>query len=111
MSVKGRKSRQAQHKSPDRGHSLKAIFKPRRAVDREHFPAGKGWGARRARQLLADASTQATMDPAAVEEKVCMGCGLERRLWKGHKGKDYPRGGEWYCCQMCADELECLCQG
>jgi hypothetical protein len=111
MSVKGQKSRQAQHKAPDRGDSLKAIFKPRRAVDREHFPAGKVWGARRARQLLADTFAQAPVDTAAVEEEGCARCGLEPHAWKGHKGQGYPRGGEWYCCQLCADEHECPCQG
>jgi hypothetical protein len=111
MSVKGRKSRQAQHKSTARGHSLKAIFKPRRAVDREHFPTGKVWGAWRAQQLLVDAFAQAPVDIAAVEEEGCARCGLEPHAWKGHKGQGYRRGREWYCCQLCADELECPCQG
>ena len=110
MSVKGRNSRHAQHKSTDRGQSLKAIFKPRRAFDREHSPTGKMWGARRAPQLLAGAFAQSAVDTACVEDG-CARCGLEPRAWKGHNGKGYPRGGEWYCCQMCADELECPCQG
>jgi len=98
MSVKGGKSRQAQIKYMDHGHSLKAIFKPGRAVDRERFPARKMWGARRARQLLADAFAQALVDTAAMEEEGCARCGLEPHTWKGSKGQGYPRGGEWYCC-------------
>jgi hypothetical protein len=111
MSVKGRKSRQAQHKSMDHAHSLKAILKPGRAVDRERFPARKMWGARRARQLLAGAFAQALVDTAAAEEEGCARCGLEPHVRKGHKGQGYPSGGEWYCCQMRADELERPCQG
>src|SRR5215472_13561863 len=85
MSVKGRKSRQVQHESMDRGHTLKVVFKPRRAVDSEHFPFGKVWGTWRARQLLADTFAQALVDTAGVEEEGCARCGLEPHAWKGNK--------------------------
>jgi len=111
MSVKGRKSRQAPHTSTDRGDSLKAIFKPRRAVDCEHFPAGKTWEAGRARQLLADALAQASADLGAAEAGLCTGCGLEPWAWLGNHGEGYVRDGARYCCQGCAERRVCPCQG
>jgi hypothetical protein len=111
MSDKGRKSRQGQHKSTDRGQTLKAIFKTRRVVDRKHVPSGKAWGAWRARQLLADTFTQAPVGPGTVEGEVCTGCGLEQWAWLGSQGEGYIRNGHRYCCQGCADRRICPCQG
>jgi hypothetical protein len=111
MSVKGRKSRQAQQTSRDHGYSLKAIFKSRRTVDREHFPAGKNWEAGRARQLLADALAQASADLGAAEAGLCAGCGLEPWAWLGNHSEGYVRDSVRYCCQGCAERRVCPCQG
>ena len=110
MSVKGRKFRRMGPKPEDRGHTRKGLFQLGRAVDRGHFPAGRAWGTRRARQLLAGAVAQAPAYTAAVQEEGCSRCGLEPHAWKGSQGKGYARGGGYYCCQLCADELECPCQ-
>ena len=110
MSVKGRKFRQVRHKPTDYGHTLKTIFRAKHAVGRERPPGGIVSGARRTRPALEETFAQARMDTAAVDEEVCPGCGLAQQSWKGNKGKGYPRGGERYCCQPCADEIECACQ-
>lgn len=111
MSVKGRKSRQWRHPSTDRRHPLKAFLKPRRATSPEPFPSGKVTGTVRARQLLADALAQASVDPWAVEEEVCAGCGLEKCAWLGNQGGGYTRDGKQNCCQGCGDRCECPCWG
>ena len=111
MSVKGRKSRQEQPQFSDREHTLKIVFKPRRAIGRGHFPAENTWGAGGARQLLADALAQAQMESTALAEEGCTGCGLEQWAWLGNQGKGYINDGERYCCQGCADQHICPCQG
>jgi hypothetical protein len=110
MAVKVRKFLQARHKPTDFGHTLRALFQAKRAVRREQLPVGMASRTGRTRHALADTFAQAQMGTAAMDEEVCAGCCLERHLWKGSKGKGYPRDGERYCCQPCADELECACQ-
>jgi hypothetical protein len=110
MSVKGRKFRQARHKPTDHGHTFKAIFQAKHAIGRERLPVGRASRTGRTRHAPADTLVQARIDTAAVDEEVCAGCGLEQHLWKGNKGKGYPQDGEHYCCQPCADEIDCACQ-
>jgi hypothetical protein len=110
MSVKGRKFHQPAPEPTDRRDTWKGGFKPRRAVDRERSPLGKFWGVRRTRQPLSEVLEQAQMDTTAVDEEGCARCGLEPQAWQGSNGKGYTKGGTWYCCQLCADELECPCQ-
>jgi hypothetical protein len=110
MSVKGRKSRQAQHQPTDHKHTLKAIFQAKHPVGRKQLPVGMASRSGRTRHALAGTLAQAQTDTAVVSEEVCAGCGLEQHSWKGNRGKGYPRSGERYCCQACADELECACQ-
>jgi hypothetical protein len=110
MSVKGRKFRQARHKPTDHGHTFKAIFQAKHAIGRERLPVGRASRTGRTRHAPADTLAQARIDTAAVDEEVCAGCGLEQHLWKGNKGKGYPQDGEHYCCQPCADEIDCACQ-
>jgi hypothetical protein len=110
MSVKGRKSRQWRYKRTHHGDTVKAIFE-RGCAARRHFSAGKASGAVRARGLLADALAQAPVNPGAMEEEGCAGCGLEQCAWLGNQGEGYVSDGERYCCQGCAGRRECPCQG
>jgi hypothetical protein len=42
-------------------------------------------------------------------EETCPGCGMERSEWKGNNGQGVHQNGETYCCQGCADGVDCTC--
>ena len=42
-------------------------------------------------------------------DDTCPGCGLERSEWKGNEGQGVSKDGETYCCQSCADGIDCTC--
>jgi len=42
-------------------------------------------------------------------EKVCAECGLEEVVWRGNDGEGYLLEGQWYCCQDCAEGMDCAC--
>jgi hypothetical protein len=42
-------------------------------------------------------------------EDICAGCGMERSEWKGNRGRGYTKNGQIYCCQDCAEDIECNC--
>jgi hypothetical protein len=41
--------------------------------------------------------------------ETCPGCGMDRSEWKGNMGQGVPKDGETYCCQGCADGVDCTC--
>jgi hypothetical protein len=45
----------------------------------------------------------------AVIEEVCIGCGMHKSSWKGNNRGGYAKDGERYCCQDCAEGIECTC--
>ena len=51
------------------------------------------------------------MESTALAEEGCTGCGLEQWAWLGNQGKGYINDDERYCCQGCADQHICPCQG
>ena len=42
-------------------------------------------------------------------EETCAGCGMDRSEWKGNRGQGVSKNGEIYCCQGCADGVDCTC--
>ena len=110
MSVKGRQFRQVHRKPMSHEHPIKAVFHAKYASARERPPVRMAPGTRQTRHVPADNSAHVRIDAAPVDEEVCAGCGLEQHVWKGNRGKGYARDGERYCCQPCADELDCACQ-
>src|SRR5262245_8621183 len=110
MSVKGRKFRQARQKPTEHGYTLKVLLQAKHAVEGNRLPGGRKSRTEQTRHAFVDTFGQPWTDAATVDEEVCTGCGLGPHLWKGNRGKGYTRGGERYCCQPCAHELECACQ-
>jgi hypothetical protein len=42
-------------------------------------------------------------------EDICVGCGMEKSEWKGNEGKGYMKDGQMFCCEDCAEGIECTC--
>ena len=44
-----------------------------------------------------------------LEAQTCAECAMDRSAWKDNEGLGYRVGGEWYCCEGCAEDLGCAC--
>jgi hypothetical protein len=40
---------------------------------------------------------------------ICAGCGVDETEWQGNHGQGYKQDGHMYCCQDCAEDIECSC--
>jgi hypothetical protein len=64
---------------------------------------------RDAEEMDEEDMNEADLEEDDEMEEACPGCGIERSEWKGNNGQGVPKNGETYCCQDCADGIDCTC--
>lgn len=44
----------------------------------------------------------------SIIEGICVGCGMHNNSWSANNAIGYLKGEEMYCCQDCAEGIECI---
>jgi hypothetical protein len=96
--------------------------KPDRRIDHDDRPIDHHDSDVEERAMARDPSDRDTEEMEEIDEEeldeaegeedmeeTCVGCGLDRSEWKGNRGQGVVKDGETYCCQGCADGVDCSC--